>query len=285
MNRLKPCSAPMPHSAYFVSLHHRIRLDVNIPALAELTPKRRELIRGATGVLLPRYFSPTRCREIASLAPNIFPRIEARYHYRGKTAQIRLMRELNLPHPESWLYPAPSHAEKRIRNYGPPLPLPCVLKGDSGAGGARVFPVRDCSEILSRLKELPSKEPVLLQRWVETGSKDLRVVVVGKEVRSYFRLGQDGFYNNLARGARTDAHLHPRKQLQGRNLARHAADRAGIDLVAFDIAFPGTEQPLLLEINFLFGTKGLGGKAGYNRLFALALARWMQSSLRHNRGK
>lgn len=28
----------MARNAYFVSLHHRIRLDVNIPAIAELTP-------------------------------------------------------------------------------------------------------------------------------------------------------------------------------------------------------------------------------------------------------
>jgi ribosomal protein S6--L-glutamate ligase len=269
----------MQGSAYFVSLHHKIGLDVNIPALAELTPQRRELIRGAAGVLLPRYFSPSRCREVASLARNVFPRIEARYHYRGKTEQIRLMRRLGLPHPESRLFESPAEAKRHAEEHGPALGLPCVLKGDRGAGGSEVFPVRSQWQLLDRLKRLPQNEPVLLQDWVETGGRDLRVVVVGDEMRSYFRVGVDGFYNNLARGARIEQEARPDLQQRGRELARHAAAAAGIDLAGFDIAFPEESKPVLLEINFLFGTKGLGGKAGYNRLFGLALARWMRRVL------
>ena len=269
----------MASDAYFVSLHHRIGLDVNIPAIAELTPQRRELIRGAAGVLLPRYFSPSRCREVASLATNIFPSIEARYHYRGKTEQIRLMRRLGLPHPESRLFESPAQAKRHAEEYGPGLELPCVLKGDRGAGGSQVFPVRSQWQLLDRLRRLPDNEPVLLQRWVETWSRDLRVVVVGGEVRSYFRVGVDGFYNNVAKGAEIEQEAHPELQRRGQELAREAARAAGFDLAAFDIAFPDDTEPVLLEINFLFGTKGLGGKAGYNRLFGLALARWMQTVL------
>ena len=275
----------MSHNAYFVSLHHKIGLDVNIPALAELTPRRRELIQNAAGVLLPRYFSPSRCREVASLARNIFPRIEARYHYRGKTEQIRLLRRLNLPHPKSRLFESSAEAERHTRVYGPALDLPCVLKGDRGAGGAEVFPVRSRWQLLDSLSRLPSREPVLLQRWIETWGRDLRVVVVGEEVRSYFRVGVDGFYNNLAQGARIEQEAHPELQRRGRNLARQAADAAGLDLAAFDIAFPTDTEPMLLEINFLFGTKGLGGRAGYNRLFGRALARWMQAALRETSSK
>ncbi|MEF8942842.1 MAG: hypothetical protein V5B78_08650 [Desulfohalobiaceae bacterium] len=269
----------MARNAYFVSLHHRIGLDVNIPALAELTPQRRELIRGAAGVLLPRYFSPGRCRTVASLTDNIFPRIEARYHYRGKTDQIRLMRRLGLPHPESRLFQSSAEAKRHTEEHGPALELPCVLKGDRGAGGSQVFPVRTQWQLLDRLRRLRDDEPILLQRWVETGGKDLRVVLVGGEVRSYFRVGVDGFYNNVAQGAEIEQEAYPELQRRGQNLAREAADAAGIDLAAFDIAFPGDTEPVLLEINFLFGTKGLGGKAGYNRLFGLALARWMQGVL------
>ena len=269
----------MACKAYFVSLHHRIDLDVNIPALAQLNTRRRELIRGAAGVLLPRYFSPGRCQEVASLARNLFPRIEARYHYRGKTDQIRLMRRLDLPHPDSRLFSSPEEALAAFTAQNTSLRLPCVLKGDRGAGGSRVFPVHTQEELQIRLKELPEKEPVLVQRWVETEGKDLRVVVVGGEVRSYFRVGVDGFYNNVACGARIEQDAYPHLQLRGRELARHAAVAAGMDLAAFDIAFPAGEDPVLLEINFLFGTKGLGGREGYNRLFGLALAHWMRKVL------
>ena len=269
----------MARKAYFVSLHHRIGLDVNIPALAELTPGRKELIRGAAGVLLPRYFSPGRCRAVASLSDNIFPRIEARYHYRGKTEQIRLMRRLSLPHPESRLFQSPAEAKQYTEERSPTLELPCVLKGDRGAGGSEVFPVRSQWQLLDRLRRLPGDEPILLQRWVETWGRDLRVVVVGGEVRSYFRFGVDGFYNNVAKGAEIDQEAYPELQHRGQELAREAAHSAGFDLAAFDIAFPRDTEPVLLEINFLFGTKGLGGKAGYNRLFGLALARWMQCVL------
>ena len=270
----------MARKAYFVSLHHRIGLDVNIPALAELTPQRKELIRDAAGVLLPRYFSPSRCRAVASLAENIFPRIKARYHYRGKTDQIRLMRRLGLPHPESRLFQSPAEAKRHTEEHSPALELPCVLKGDRGAGGSEVFPVRTEWQLLDRLRRLPGDEPVLLQRWVETGGKDLRVVVVGGEVRSYFRVGVDGFYNNVAQGAEIVQEAYPELQRKGQYLAREAAQASGIDLAAFDIAFPRETKPVLLEINFLFGTKGLGGKAGYNRLFGLALARWMREVLK-----
>lgn len=270
----------MTRNSYFVSLHHRIGLDVNIPALAQLNSRRRELIRGAAGVLLPRYFSPGRCQEVASLARNLFPRIEARYHYRGKTDQIRLMRRLDLPHPDSRLFPSPAEALVAFTTQNPSPRLPCVLKGDRGAGGSRVFPVYTQEELRTRLEQLPGEEPVLVQRWVETEGKDLRVVVVGGEVRSYFRVGVDGFYNNVACGARIEQEAYPHLQRRGRDLALHAARVAGIDLAAFDIAFPAGEDPVLLEINFLFGTKGLGGREGYNRLFGLALARWMQSTLR-----
>ena len=270
----------MSRSAYFVSLHHKIGLDVNIPAIAELTPRRRELIRRAAGVLLPRYFSPSRCREVASLARNTFPNILPRYYYRGKTEQIRLMRRLSLPHPESRLFASPAEALRHTEQHGPALELPCVLKGDRGAGGSEVFPVRSQWQLLDRLQRLPREHPVLLQRWVETRGRDLRVVVVGQEMRSYFRAGVDGFYNNVARGARIEPETRPDLQQRGRDLAAYAAQAAGFDLAAFDIAFPGDTEPVLLEINFLFGTKGLGGKAGYNRLFGRALARWMQGVLK-----
>jgi hypothetical protein len=86
----------MPPKPYFVSLHHKISLDVNLPALAFVDERAQELISNAGGVLLPKCFSPSRYRQIAQLAANHLPRLESRFNYRGKVSQIKLFRRFGL---------------------------------------------------------------------------------------------------------------------------------------------------------------------------------------------
>lgn len=260
---------------YFVSLHHQIRLDVNLPALAPLDVRSKDLLRKAAGVLMPKYFSPIRYRQVAELAPNHFPRLGPRYLYRGKASQIRLFRAHDLPHPRTLIYDHPLQLlQARSR---PGLPFePCVLKGDRGGGGSAVFPIHSWSELEQKIQLLPENEPVLLQEWVHNHGMDLRVVIVGEMTESYFRIGNGGFYNNVAQGGRIDHDLFPEKQTRGRRMARSLVQAAGIDVAGLDIMFPVHGSPLFIEINFLFGRKGIGGRLGYDRLFGQAVQTWMQ---------
>jgi ribosomal protein S6--L-glutamate ligase len=103
---------------------------------------------------------------------------------------------------------------------------------------------------------------------------------MGNQIRSYFRIGGDSFYNNVSKGARIDHDLLPREQKQGVRLARATAKKLCIDIGAFDIMFPeGDAPPLVLEINFLFGRKGLGGLKGYEDMLKKAISGWLAETM------
>ncbi|MDZ7759838.1 MAG: hypothetical protein U5L00_06230 [Desulfovermiculus sp.] len=262
---------------YFVSLHHQIRLDVNLPALAPLDQQSQEVLRNAAGVLMPKYFSPVRYRQVADLAPNHFPRLGPRYFYRGKASQIRLFQELELPHPQTIIFDHPAQALRSSLQNGLPF-SPCVLKGDRGGGGSAVFPIHIWSEFESCIHLLPADEPVLLQDWVDNQGMDLRVVIIGEISESYFRIGNGQFYNNVAQGGRIDHDLLPDKQHLGRHMAQSLCQTVGIDVAGLDLMFPPQGPPLFIEINFLFGRKGIGGRIGYDRLFRQAVQKWINNS-------
>jgi ribosomal protein S6--L-glutamate ligase len=268
----------MAPASYLVSFHHRIRLDCNLPPLSCLYDEEtKRLVRGAKGVLMPKYLSPARYRAISKLANSHFPDLTGRFYYRGKATQIRLFRRLGIDHPETRLFPTPDAAIFGLETEGPPLAYPFVVKGDSGGGGHAVFPAESEKDYLDRLKLLPEDEPVLAQRWVEHGGMDLRVVVVGSKVKSYFRVGGGSFYNNVCRGAVIDYGLHPEKQAAGKSLALKVSKLAGIDMAGFDVMFPEEGPPLLIEVNFFFGKKGLGGPEGFDELFLDAVMEWKAS--------
>ncbi|HBP74975.1 MAG TPA: hypothetical protein DD757_03830, partial [Alcanivorax sp.] len=84
--------------------------------------------------------------------------------------------------------------------------------------------------------------------------RDLRVVVVGREViASYWREGTS-FHNNLARGARVRTDLPvPEPALA---LVTRLARELGIDHAGFDVAWV-EGRPYVLEFNRLFGNRGM----------------------------
>ena len=260
---------------YFLSLHHQFRLDANLAALAPLDEKNTALISNAAGVLMPKYCSPARHRLVARLAKAYFPNLSPRYRYRGKAQQVNLFQEHGVPFPGTMVFEHPQAVKTMVKTRGQPMEFPYVLKGNSGGGGANVFCIGDEQTFFERIKQLPEHEPVLIQEWIDHGGMDLRVVLMGRIVRSYFRVGGGDFYNNVSKGARIEADLFPEKQQQGRDMVLDLARSAGIDLAGFDILFPVKGDPLFLEINFLFGRKGLGGLQGYQQMFRLAVQDWM----------
>ncbi len=149
-----------------------------------------------------------------------------------------------------------------------------MLKGDSGGGGFAVFPVGTLSEVAACLERLPQDEPVLLQRMIAHGGRDLRVVVYGPLAVSYFRVGTDDFYNNVCRGAAIDHEGWPEDQRRGVEACLHVSRRLGIDVAAFDLMFPDDGPPVFVEINFNFGRKGLGGVPGHRVYLQKAVELW-----------
>ena len=261
---------------YFLSMNSLVELEKNLPNLAPPeAPEVADMIRAARGVVMPRGITRKRYSKIAAMAQNRFPNLDAKYDYSGKTKQIMLFQRLKIRHPRTILYPNPQvllDAEKRIL----PLDYPFVLKGDNGGGGSRVFPVCCRKDLIRGLQRLPAEEPLLIQRWVDHGGMDLRVVVVGAKMVSYFRVGGGNFYNNVCRGGRMRTEIFPELQERGMAAVARLCHLAGINLAGFDLMFADAGPPIFIEINFNFGRKGLGGTPGFRRLFKEAVDLWQQ---------
>jgi ribosomal protein S6--L-glutamate ligase len=261
---------------YFLSMNSLVELEKNLPNLAPLeAPEVADMIRAARGVVMPRGITRKRYRKITNMAQNWFPNLDAKYDYSGKTRQIILFQRLRIRHPRSILYPNPQvllDAEKRML----PLDYPFVLKGDNGGGGSRVFPVCCRKDLIRGLQRLPAEEPLLIQRWVDHGGMDLRVVVVGAKMVSYFRVGGGNFYNNVCRGGRMRTDIFPELQERGMAAVARLCHLAGINFAGFDLMFADAGPPIFIEINFNFGRKGLGGTPGFRRLFKEAVDLWQQ---------
>jgi len=265
---------------YVVSFHPGIVVEENLPLLQSLLDAdARRLVLNAAGLIFPKYISPWRYREFTRQARAWFPRLDSRYLYPGKSAQIRLFRQLGVAHPDSRLFKNPRHLLTVWRQWAPPWAYPLVLKGDSGGGGSRVFPVGARADLPPLLARLPAAEPCLLQQLIEHGGRDLRVVIYGDRAVSYFREGADDFYNNISRGGRVCHHLLPDRQAAGVRAVRALCRWTGIDVAAFDVMFEGTDAPILVEINFNFGRKGLGGRVAHEGYFREAALDWRKRCL------
>jgi ribosomal protein S6--L-glutamate ligase len=265
---------------YFVSFNPDIRMEENLPVFSSLDePEVRCLLEGAAGVVLPSYVTPWRYRSITRWCRSWFPRLDARFDYCGKTSQIMLFRALGVRHPESALFGNAEELRSYVTGIEPFGGYPFVLKGDAGGGGSAVFPIRSPEDLLSFLKRLPPDRPMLLQRWVEHGGKDLRVVVYGQLAVSYFRVGDGRFYNNVCRGGRLDHDSWPEHQKKGVEAVRAFCDEVAIDVAGFDLMFPDSGDPVFVEINFHFGRKGLGGTKGHRRFMNRAVKDWREACL------
>lgn len=243
---------------YCVSFRPEVEMEENLPPLAAIEdPGTIDLLRRAAGVLLPSHVSPWRYQSITGHAREWFPRLEARFNFRGKTKQVYLFQKMGVRHPETLVFETPVKLQQYLNEQGVPWGYPYVLKGDLGGGGDTVFPVYEAKELAGHLLKLPKNDPLLIQKWVQHGGKDLRVVIYGNHAVSYFRVGGGRFYNNVCRGGKLDHDGWPQLQRKGIAAVLAFSNRAGIDIAGFDLMFPDEGEPVFIEVNFHFGRKGL----------------------------
>ncbi len=262
---------------YFVSFRPELTMEENLPPFTSIAdPGTIDLLRKAVGVLLPSHVSPWTYRSITQHAKNWFPRLEGRFNFQGKTSQVHLFASMGVRHPESLVFETPLCLQAYIDEQESPWGYPIVLKGDLGGGGATVFPIYGREDIPKHLRNLPKDKPLLIQKWVEHGGKDLRVVIYGEHALSYFRVGGGQFYNNVCRGGRIDHGGWSELQQKGVSAVRTFCRSAGIDIAGLDLMFPDEGEPVFIEVNFHFGRKGLGGLKEHQRHVLDAIWRWRE---------
>ena len=275
-----------------LSFHPCFEADKNI-ICAGRNPDADDLaaIKAADAVILPQGCKETFYQISRNNCANVFPNFDARFQYPGKIGQIRLFQETDVPHPKSFTY----HAVKSFSGHHrrlperPPFSFPFVFKFDWGGEGDNVYLIKTFAElqdVLQRTKnfERTGQAGFLIQEYIPSSNRSLRVVVVGQQVFSYWRIHKSkstkSFYSSLAKGAVIDADSDPDMQEAAVALVKDFCKKTGVNLAGFDVIFSSetkTKDPLLLEINYFFGRQGLGGSERFYELLTTEIKRWIDT--------
>ncbi|MGB5746133.1 MAG: ATP-grasp domain-containing protein [Desulfobacterales bacterium] len=244
-------------------------------------------IKAADAVILPQGCYRSLFEMARANCPHVFPDYNVRFKYPGKLGQIKLFREFNIAHPASEIFLNLTSFHRYIgeQSSAGNSSYPFVFKFDWGGEGETVFLIKsedDLSSILQKTAEFEKsgQSGFLLQEYIATRNRSLRVVVIGKRIISYWRIQQDDsrFYTNLGRGAVIDSEAEPSLQQKAIALVKQICHKTGIDLAGFDVIFSSdieNPEPMLLEINYFFGRKGLGGSEAYYRILLEEFQTWL----------
>jgi ribosomal protein S6--L-glutamate ligase len=237
-------------------------------------------MRRAAAVILPQGAYRSLYEMARENCPHVFPGMDRRFSHPGKTGQARLFAEAAVPHPPTWIYSDCGQLDADR----PPHPFPFVLKLDWGGEGRNVFLIDAPSAWTSALDLLRACESTgqfgfVVQERVPAAGRALRVAVIGARAAAYWRVRPDaGFTANLAQGATIDRLSDPHLMTAGIDAAMAFCRRENIDLAGLDFLFNADHEnpePLFLEINWVFGRRGLGGSEGFYRLLIPEIHRWL----------
>jgi ribosomal protein S6--L-glutamate ligase len=271
-----------------LSFHPIIEADQNIICAGRL-PDDGDLqaIRRAEAVILPQGCSEALYRMARRYCARVFPNLDVRFDYPGKSGQIRLFGRLGISHPKSRTY---SDLDAFSRD-AEPVDYPAVVKLDWGGQGETVFRVNHARELEAVLMQVLAYESTgqkgfLIQQYISCGQRALRVVVIGSRILSYWRRQpeEQRFGTSIDGGGIIDHHADPELQAGARDIVQRFCQRTGLQLAGFDFIFSeqdrraGPIEPLMLEINYFFGRTGLGGSEAYYRLFETEADKWLAAA-------
>jgi ribosomal protein S6--L-glutamate ligase len=276
-----------------LSFHPCYVADQNI-ICAGRAPSERDLdaIRAAAAVILPQGCGLALYRLARENCPHVFPNLDAKFDYPGKIGQIRLFRELGVRHPASMLF---SSLQEYLDQSPPAVArpdfgFPLVLKYDWGGEGENVFLLQSAGELEEALSQIRACEATgqrgfILQKFLPSPNRALRVAVIGHEAIAYWRVQPDPavFGTSLARGAVIEHGADWPHSAKAVSATRDFCRRTGINLAGFDFLFAGqgsgddASEPYFLEINYFFGRNGLGGSAHYYRILTAQIDHWLET--------
>jgi ribosomal protein S6--L-glutamate ligase len=248
-------------------------------------------IKAAEAVILPQGCRQSLYEMAKDNCKHIFPDYEIRFKYPGKIGQMRLFQESGTAHPHAETYRS---LDDFRQQYGDDpkdiaFELPCVFKFDWGGEGETVFLINTRQDLRKALQkaadfERSGQKGFLLQEYVPTEGRTLRVAVIGRALTSYWRIQEkaDGFLSSVSRGARIDTVLEPERQNIAKAFVKNLCRKTGINLAGFDVIFAPVKEyikPLILEINYFFGRRGLGGSDAFYEILLKEIHNWLANAL------
>ncbi|TLS37653.1 ATP-grasp domain-containing protein [Pseudalkalibacillus caeni] len=130
------------------------------------------------------------------------------------------------------------------------FPFPFVAKEIRNSMGNGVFLIKSKEEFIAYAER---NDVLYIQEYLPI-DRDLRICYVGDSVLSaYWRIGEDNFHNNVARGGKIAFHNIPQEALK---LVEDTASLLGINHAGFDVVF-ANDRFYFLEFNSLFGNQAL----------------------------
>jgi len=246
-------------------------------------------IRAADAVVLPQGCHRSLYQMADQNCRHVFPNFDARFKYPGKIGQIRLFKKTSVAHPATETF---FSLDAFYEHYGhlylqTAFGFPLVFKFDWGGEGDHVYLLNSLEE-LNRVLQLAAnfektgRFGFLIQEYIAAGNRTLRVVVIGQALVSYWRIqnSSQNFRSNLAHGAVIDTRVNPDLQRAAAGAVKEFCGQTGINLAGFDILFlskPPPKEPLLLEINYYFGRRGLGGSEPFYEILNNEISKWLVS--------
>ena len=246
-------------------------------------------IKAADAVILPQGCYQSLYEMAHNNHGHVFPNFDSRFKYAGKIGQARLFREKNVPHPRTETH---LNLDAFARHYGyfpakPAFSFPFVFKFDWGGEGHQVYLVKSAPEFENILQiagnfEDSGHKGFIIQEYIPSNNRSLRVVVIGQTVISYWRVqsNNQSFCTNLAKGAVIDTDTDPDLQEMAVKSVKTFCSRTGINLAGFDLLFSSrakVKTPLFLEINYFFGRQGLGGSEKFYDILIKEIMKWIES--------
>ena len=275
-----------------VSFHPCFVADRNLNC-AGRRPGAEDLaaIKKAAAVVLPQGCGKLLYQLARQNCRHIFPNYDARFACPDKTGQAELFRQKKVAFPLTETFANLKAFKDRYDDLDrAPFGYPLVFKFAWGGEGDNVHLIDSFSDFEKVLAQAGSYERTgqfgfLLQEYVRSDNRSLRVVVVGESLISYWRIQNDrhNFQASLKKGALIDADADSGLQARAKKAVRGFCEKTGINLAGFDLLFargPGgskEKEPLFLEINYFFGRQGLGGSEKYYALLNREIERWLDS--------
>ncbi|MFP3928575.1 MAG: RimK family alpha-L-glutamate ligase [Desulfobacteraceae bacterium] len=245
-----------------------------------------EEIERADAVILPQTCSEDLYRAAGLGGAAVFPNYGPRFAYPGKSGQARMFAHWGFPHPETKCWSCVGMLRSWTETWRRlPHEPPFVVKSDFSHEGEGVWLVEDGETMEESLRVLEVKERsgvggFVTQSMIPSAGNALRAVILEKRVYTYWKRAPEGeVLATISRGARVDQIWRPDLQAEGGDAAIRLRERLGINLAAVDMVFDLTEpepSPVLLEVNYSFGRRGLGGGDRYYRLLLRAVRDWLR---------
>ena len=246
------------------------------------------LMADAEVILLPQTCTPHLYRVCASTSALLFPHYEVRFKYSGKVGQSRLFKEIDCVHPETFIWRGVEEWENALSEKGFPHKVPFLIKKNTGHEGEGVYLIEDQQTLESTLEKLhhgaqTGSSEFISQELIPAGGNVLRVVIMGKRMFSYWKRPEKSgqIISSIGRDARVDKEWRKDLQEMGKEESEKIAAITGIDLAALDFVFPLSRpdpRPFILEINYYFGRRGLGGSERFYRLLYETVREWLASN-------